>query len=430
MNGVTTTASLDSPSVQLDPGSEAVIPLQIRNNGTVVEGYDITVVGSPAGWASVDPAQVSLYPGTSTTATITFRPPRSARTPAGEQRFGVVITPRDNPHEAVVPEGVVEVLPFLETTAELVPRTSQGRRGRHQVAIDNRGNVPVNVLVRAGSEGDRVRLAVDPVGLVIPPGEARFTKVRVKARRAVWRGQPVTHPFVVEVAPENSTPVALDGSYVQTPVIPKWLVWLLLGLILLAAALIALWFTVLKPTIESQAKEAAEEAAAEAEVAAAEAKEASGAAKENAEAANGAASNAQKSADKADEVAGQDPPPKVLVNDVSRRLHTDPLDNNTGADTYDVPEDGVYRVTDVVLSNPQGDIGRATLFVDGDVQMEVALENFRDLDFHFVSPIVAAEDIRLVVTCRTPGTPPDSPPAARCDISALVGGELSVPNTE
>jgi hypothetical protein len=120
----------------------------------------------------------------------------------------------------------------------------------------------------------------------------------------------------------------------------------------------------------------------------------------------------------------------VVVNDVSTRLHTDPLDNNAGEVTYDVPEDGVYRMTDVVLSNPQGDLGRATLLVDGEVQMEVALENFRDLDFHFVSPIVATEDIRLVVRCRTPGTPPDSPPATRCDISALVGGELSVPNGE
>ncbi|WP_082574075.1 MULTISPECIES: COG1470 family protein [unclassified Nocardioides] len=420
---MTTTASLESPTVQLDPGSEAVIPLQIKNNGTVVEGYDITVVGGPASWATVEPAQVSLYPGTATTATVTFRPPRSATTAVGSQRFGVVITPRDNPNNAVVPEGVVEILPFLDTTAELVPRTSQGRRGKHQVAIDNRGNVPVNVLVTAGSEGNRALLSVDPVGLVIPPGEARFTKVRAKGRRAIWRGQPVTHNFVVEVTPENSTPVDLDGSYVQTPVIPKWLIWALIGLILLAAALAALWFTLLKPTIESQAKEAAEEAAADAEKAAGEAKK-------NAEAANGAATNAQKSADKADQVAGVKPAPKVILTDVSRRLHVDPLGGGgTDAQNYDIVDEGVYRLTDVVLSNPQGDFGRAVLLVDGEVQMDVALENFRDLDFHFVSPIVASERIRLLVTCRTPGTPPDAPPATRCDTSALLGGTLSVPSS-
>lgn len=422
---MTTTASLDSAAVRLDPGSEAVIPLQIRNNGSTVEGYDITVVGVPAGWATVEPAQVSLYPGTNTTATVTLRPPRSARTPAGEQRFGVVVTPRDNPHEAVVPEGVVEILPFLETTAELLPRTSQGRRGRHQVAVDNRGNVPVNVMLRGASDGERVRIGVDPVGLVIPPGEAHFAKVRVKARRALWRGQPITHPFVVEVAPESSTPVELDGSYVQTPVVPKWLLWLLLGLIALLATLVALWFTLLKPTIESQAKEAAAEEAAVAQAAAEEAQK-------NAEAANGAATEAEKSAKEASDTAGGKPAtekpgrkePRVVVTDVSRRLHV--VTGGTGAAAFPVPEDGVYRLTDVVLSNPQGDLGRATLLVDGEVQLEVALENFRDLDFHFVSPIAATDSIELRVRCRTPGAPPDADPASACDVAALLGGELSV----
>ncbi|WP_435768432.1 COG1470 family protein [Nocardioides sp. SYSU DS0651] len=423
---MTTTASLESTAVQLDPGAEAVIPLQIRNNGSVVEGYDITVVGVPGAWATVEPAQVSLYPGTTTTATVTFRPPRSARTPAGEQRFGVVVTPRDNPHDAVVPEGVVEILPFLETTAELVPRTSQGRRGRHQVAVDNRGNVPVNVLVRAHSDGDRLQLRVDPVGLVVPPGEARFTKIRAKSRRAIWRGQPVTHPFVVEVAPEHSTPVELDGSYVQTPVVPKWLMWLLLGLLLLAGALVALWFTLLKPTIESQAKEAAEEAVEEP---AAEAKEAAEAAKQNAESANGAATDAERSAEQVSDATGEERrrPARQIVTDEFTRLNARPLQGTTGTAEIAVPEDGVYRVTDVVLSNPQGDVGRAQLLVDGEVQLDVALENFRDLDFHFVSPIVGQEDVRLVVRCRTPGSPPDAPQPSRCDISALLGGEQSVP---
>ncbi|GAA1532081.1 hypothetical protein [Nocardioides humi] len=415
---MTTTASLDSPTIRLDPGAEAVIPIQIRNNGSVVEGYDITVVGSPGAWATVEPAQVSLYPGTTTTATVTFKPPRSAATPAGEQRFGVVVTPRDNPAEAVVPEGTIEILPYLETTAELVPRTSQGRRGRHQVAIDNRGNVPVNVLVRAHSDGEKLRFRVDPTGLAIPPGEAHFAKVRARARRRIWRGQPVTHPFVVEVAPEHSTPVELDGTYVQTPVIPKWLIWLLLGLLALLTALVLLWFTVLKPVIESQAREAAEEAAAAAE-------QAAGEAAKNAEAANGAATDAQRSADRADEVAGQDPPPRQLVTNETRRLHV--ITGGSDADTFPLTSDGVFRVSDVVLSNPQGDFGRAQLVVDGVVQMDVALENFRDLDFHFVSPVVATEEIALRVTCRTPGTPPDAPPAATCDVSTLVGGELSVP---
>ena len=121
--------------------------------------------------------------------------------------------------------------------------------------------MPVSALVDAVSDGEQVQFTVDPVGLAIQSGEARFVSVKVKARKRIWRGQPITYPFVVVVSPQDSSPVELDGSYVQTPVIPKWLLWALLALLLLLGALLALWFWLLKPTIQSQAEEAAQAAA-------------------------------------------------------------------------------------------------------------------------------------------------------------------------
>ena len=75
---MTTSASLDSTTLQLDAGGEAVVPLQIRNNGSVVEGYQLSVIGAPAGWATVEPSTVSLYPGTTTTATVVSPSSRGA----------------------------------------------------------------------------------------------------------------------------------------------------------------------------------------------------------------------------------------------------------------------------------------------------------------------------------------------------------------
>lgn len=419
---MTTSATLDSTSLRLDAGGQAVVPLQIRNNGQVVEGYTISVIGAPAAWTTVEPALLSLYPGTTTTATVTFHPPRSARVPAGELPFGVRVVPTEHPEQAVVPEGVVEVLPFLETTAELVPRTSQGRRGRHQVAIDNRGNVPVNALVDATSDGEQVRFKVDPVGLVVGPGEARFVDLRVVPRRRKWRGQPVTHPFVVTVAPQDSTPVQLDGGYVQGPIVPKWVLWALLALLALLGAALAAWFWLLKPTIESQAEEAADEAAAQAEQAAAKAGEA-------ADAAGSAANDAKQAADQAEETApGPDPVPRprVVTTDVAPRLNV--VSAGTDEAVYDLPgEDDTLALTDLVLSNPQGDFGRVQVVVDGQVRLEHALENFRDLDFHFVSPIMVDDDVTLRLVCRSPGQPPDAPVPTTCDVSVLLGGELVAP---
>lgn len=428
---MTTTASLDTTSLQLEPGSEAVVPLQVRNNGSVVEGYQISVIGAAAAWATVEPATISLYPGTATTATVVFKPPRSARVPAGPLPFGVRVAPTEHPELTVVPEGVVEVLPFLETTAELIPRTSQGRRARHQVAIDNRGNVPVNVLVSAYSDGERVRCRVDPLGVAVGAGEAQFVRVRGLPRKRIWRGEPVTHPITVTVTPENSTPVELDGSYVQTPVVPRWLLWALLALLALAALLLALWFTVLKPTIESQAEEAAEEAKVAAEDAAAAAQEA-------AEDAGGAADDAQQAADQSqgggDDGGGGDggtgPPrpasPRVRVTDIAPRLEVVTAATSSAEFALPGPDD-TFDLTDLVYNNPQGDFGTVQVLVDDEIRLEHALENFRDLDLHFVSPIRVTDNVTLRVDCRTPGRPPDAPEPTTCDTSVLLGGELVSP---
>ena len=431
---MSTTASLDSTEVRLDPGDEVVIPLQIHNTGDIVEGYRIEVVGAPSSWALVDPPTVSLYPGSSTTATVTFRPPRSHAVPAGQQRFGVVVTPTEHPDEAVVPEGVIEVLPFLETVAELVPHTSQGRRhGRHQVAVDNRGNVPVTALLEGVDDGNRLDVRTSPPAVTVNPGEALFADVRVTPRRRLWRGSPVTFPFAVVVSPQESTSVSLAGSHVQQPTIPAWLPKLLLALLALLIALAALWFLVLEPTIESQARETAKEAVAP-EVAAAS---------ESADQADSNADKADADADKAADSAAEGERTEKRVKDfvdkrvpgvrigtpLSRRLLSDGSAVGSPQDTYTVPTGRRLEITDLVFSNPQGDFGRARVLRDGDTLFDVALENFRDLDYHFVTPINANDGsiITLDVDCRAPGNPPDAPAATACDIAMYLGGELTRP---
>ncbi len=419
---MTTTANLDSPSVRLDPGDEAVVPVHIRNNGDTVEGYDIKVVGVPSAWAVVDPPTLSLYPGASTTATVTFRPPRTYEVPAGRLQFGVVVLPTDHPDESVTPEGVIELLPFLETVAELIPRTSQGsRRGRHQVAVDNRGNVAVPALLSGADDSNQVEVRVSPSGVTVGAGEARFVNVHLSPRRRLWRGSPVTHPFIVEVAPQDSTAVTLAGTYVQTALIPKWLPRLLLALLALLLALVALWFFVLKPTIESQAKEVAEEAVAD-DVAAAE--DSADAANDSAGDAKDAEKGAKDSEDDARKILKQ--PEEQEVTPLATRI------SSLGTNVYTVPRSQTLTITDLVLSNPQGDFGRVVVTAGGDELFESALENFRDLDYHFVTPIEVEQlqTVTLEVLCREPGKPPGAPAAASCDIGLFIGGELSRPTPD
>jgi hypothetical protein len=394
---MTTTARLDSARVELSPGTQAVVPLQIRNTGQVVEGYQIKVLGAVAAWTTVEPAVIEvLYPGTATTTTVRFAPPRSSDVPAGMLDFGVRVVPFEHVDEAVTPEGVVEVLPFLDTTAELLPRTTHGRgSARHQVALDNRGNVPVSVSITAADDSGATRFRVVPQLVTVPPGTAAFSTVRLTPVRRVWRGPDVTVPFVVTVAAENAAPVLLDGTHVQTATVPPWLSRTLLALLALVALVLLLWFTVVRPAVVQAARSAV-----------------------------------------ADEVA-HGLPSEVLTPTSQRMTVTAaPGDRVDATPDFVVPDGATLRLTDLVLSNPQGDLGRVVLSQTpahgGNlvVILELALENFRDDGLQFQTPIVlpSGATLTMSVQCRQPGTPPAlTPPPSTCSDALVLSGLLATP---
>jgi hypothetical protein len=245
---MSTTATLDNPTPSMEAGTEATIHVTVRNDSDVVEQYALRVVGAVDSWAQVVPDRVRLYPGHSTTAAVHFRPPRSSAVLAGEVKFGVHVLPTQHPDDAVLPEGTAVVLPFLETTAELMPRMSRGKIGaRHNVAVDNRGNVPISVELTGSDPGDLLEFALQPPELTIEPGTVGFTEARVRPAAKIWRGVPATHVFAVTVTPAemvtsaDGVPVRLDGSHVQDPVLPWRTIKTLAILLLLAVALTVGW---------------------------------------------------------------------------------------------------------------------------------------------------------------------------------------------
>ncbi len=74
---------LANDTVSAGPGAEARLLVRVRNQGRRVESYAIEVVGAPASFAVVEPANVSVLPGKEAEVTITFRPPVGASTPTG-----------------------------------------------------------------------------------------------------------------------------------------------------------------------------------------------------------------------------------------------------------------------------------------------------------------------------------------------------------
>lgn len=437
------TAHLDAASVTAAPGEETRLPLQVRNSGSTVEEYRFEVVGACATWTTVEPATLSLYPGSSETATVIFQPPRDPSVPAGETPFGIRVVPTSDHAEPVVPEGRVTVSPFMEVTAELVPRGSQGARaGRHKAAVDNRGNAPLTATLSAVAATEQTQVSFTRKELRIEPGRAAFTELRVRSTKRLWRGTPLTHTFqvlVTQAVPEGEeppAPVVLDGTYQQQPLLPRWLPRALVLACVLALALVGAWYGLLRPAVKSAAREAiTPEVIASATASASPGKGGGGGAsgggsggKDGAPTTappTSAAPSPSATGSAKPKPAAKPPAPPAPTS--AQVLVRDAVGGGAESGTALTVADGkTFRLTDIVVQNPQGDAGTVVVRAGGRRILTLALENFRDSDYHFVTPVLvsAGDAVTLTVDCRKVGRPVGAPQPDRCSTSLFLGGTL------
>ncbi|MFJ4317211.1 RICIN domain-containing protein [Streptomyces lavendulae] len=254
--------SLEPASVTVDPGSSTRVRLRVRNTGDVVDEYRFEPVGDVAPWTTVEPTTLRLYPGTTGTVELTFAPPRTPDATAGPNPYAVRITPTEHPEAVTVPEGNLTITPFTEVRAELVPPTVKGRlRGRPRLAVDNLGNTKVTASVTGSDNGDHLAYELRPGNVQIDPGRAAFVDTTLRPRQIIWFGSKEERPYTLAVRRSGTEPLEVEGTYVQRGFLPRWLATFFGLFLALAIAFVAIWISY-KPQVRTEATEVPEKAGA------------------------------------------------------------------------------------------------------------------------------------------------------------------------
>jgi hypothetical protein len=249
-------AYLEGKALAVNPGQETATSIRVRNTGQVVDQFTLSILGDAQPWTTVEPPTISLFPGAEGSALVTFRPPKSPEIPAGPLPFGIRVDSKEDPAGDIVEEGSIEIGAFIDTYAELAPRTSRGSRGAtHDLAVDNRGNLRLNAQITASDPDKALDFDVNPPSVVADPGTAALSKVKVKPRKRFWRGPPKTHPFRVEVLSPGAAPVGVDGTMLQEQVLPSWTLRALLAAVALIALVAVVWVFWAQPTITGLARQ-------------------------------------------------------------------------------------------------------------------------------------------------------------------------------
>jgi len=420
---MTARSVLTTPALHVEPGSTAVAQVTIRNTGAVVDHFHVQVLGDAARWATITPETLPLFPDAEGVVSIAFSPARVSAARAGATPFGVKVTSEVDPSDTSVEEGTLDIGTFTELSGELVPLISHGSRtGKHQLACDNKGNTPLTLAFGGVDQEEALRFAFNPASVVAEPGTATIVEVRAHPRKRFLTGNAKTHRFQTIIQPREAPPVTVDGSMVQTPILPTWLPKALAALVVLAIAAVVLWLTVLNPAIKSTATTAANNALSAAGI----------------KPGGGGGGGGSGSPTPTPSSSTVTPPPGSSGGPASGRLTVRANAGNApqcpgnGAAQFNVPAGNTLSLTDLVFQNPNGDTGVLTLSRgcgNGSVLFQEQLSNFRDLDYHFVNPFTfTTSGMVLQLQCTQPGPPPPATANTQCSDALVWSGSLK-PNS-
>lgn len=194
------------------PGQPAVVTIGVSNNGTVISGHRIRVLGVDPQWASLDQQELSLFPDSSGVAVLTVNLPPGV--PAGARTLSIEVTELTPPGEVAVVdvEVTVPAEPGLKLSVDPTSVTG-GKNATVAVLVENTGNSDLDVDLAGADEEGALNFAFTPLDPALAPGEQIICSAKLDAKRP-WFGSPKIRPFTVEAGP-RSAPVIAYGAWVQ-----------------------------------------------------------------------------------------------------------------------------------------------------------------------------------------------------------------------
>jgi len=215
---------VSQPQAQaVDPGGSTSFVVEVKNDSDIVEGYGVELLGPPARWSAVEPASLSLFPGTSGTFTIECAPPRDAFSTAGQTVLAARVTAGTDAAQAQTIEIPLVIGQFFELGVSLAPQTSRGyHRGRHVLYVHNAGNGPFPVSVSAADPDQQLAFRVDPEQVSLNPGS--HASVHIAATSSLHPlARAANYPFECTISsPDEEAPIRVPGVFHRrrVPIIP------------------------------------------------------------------------------------------------------------------------------------------------------------------------------------------------------------------
>lgn len=396
--------------ISVRPGEATSLSLAVENVGDHTQSYTVIPAGLSAAWTTVTRPNITLFGGSRDVVEVVVRPPAIHSTTAGPTALAVRVIPQNEPEEGVVAETIVGILPFDDrriTTLQPVQRAR--RRATFEFMVENHGNNLASCRLHLVDASNRVDGSFDPPAVGVAPGAASLVRLHLKAQRGFLRRAERQLDFEIEATEPDHDPAVGRATLIQPPTISGRSVGRFVAVAAAVAAVILAWFGVVRPELRDAASDAVDERLDELELV-------------GGPDATVPVTTAPLPEEAEPEVTA--PTGADLGEPESYRIAVDVGIGNNRSESVAIPPDARFDLTDVVLQNPNGDLGTAQLLRNGDILYEWDLGSMTSANEFQprVTPIPFAptDNIVLAVDCDVAG----ETTGTGCQISVLLGGRL------
>lgn len=233
-----------TPTVfSLAPGAQAVMQVELFNQGAEGDTFSLRVVDLPATMVALAQNDVYLAPGTRAVLPVTITAPaEDTAVSAGHHPFQLIVRGGRSEFETAVVSARV--------TVEAVQNFSLGvwplelvNRGECQVLIRNEGNMPGRFSLTGQAGHEAIRFNGERGQIRLQPGQAATLALAVESTERPLLGRRRRYPFEVRVRAADREKIEI-GHLAVEPRLPSWtlpVVEIMLVLALLVFAASSLW---------------------------------------------------------------------------------------------------------------------------------------------------------------------------------------------
>lgn len=399
--------------VSVEPGSSVKLSVAVENASDTTESYSVVPAGMTAAWLQVSRSTITVFAGSRDVVEVEVKPPALPTTSAGPTSVAVqVIAHTDNEITASA-ETAIEVESFDDRRITLVQPVLQARRrATFDCMVENHGNGLANCRMQLVDLTERTDGTFDPPAVGIAPGGSELVKLKVRVRGGRFRRSRRQLEFGIEGTEVGRPPAMGRGMIIQPPTVSGRALGRLALAALVVGAVVAAWFGVIRPELRDAADRAVEDSV----------EDLTG--QPPTEAAADTATTVPLPVDAGGSVPLPPSTPTEGGDPFAFRLPVNVSIDSNRSEAFDLPPDQRFELTDLVLQNPNGDLGRAELRRGSEVLYVWDLGSIASANEFQPRvtplPFEPGDSIVLSATCEVVG----SPTGTGCEVAVLVGGML------